>query len=62
MAKSRARRAQVNPHPDLSVGFAIFDRELKLIGISESFADIHHYPASLCSTGADFAKLYRFDT
>jgi PAS domain S-box-containing protein len=61
MAKSCAHRAQVNPHSDLSVGFAIFDQELKLIGISESFVDIHHYPASLCRTGADFAKLYRFD-
>jgi PAS domain S-box-containing protein len=43
------------------VGFAIFDPELKLISLSDSFADIHHYPELLRRTGADIVELYRFD-
>ena len=61
MVKLRAHHAQVNSPNDTGLGFAIFDRELKLISLSESFAGIHHYPATLCRTGTDFAKLYRFD-
>jgi PAS domain S-box-containing protein len=61
MAKSRAPNAQANPHPDTCMGFAIFDQELKLVSLSETFADIHHYPASLRKSGADLAEFYRFD-
>ena len=61
MAKLRANHAQVNPHPYPCVGFAIFDRELKLVSLSETFADFHNYPASLRRTGTDLAELYRFD-
>ena len=61
MAKLRANHAQVNPHPYPCVGFAIFDRELKLVSLSETFADFHNYPATLRRTGTDLAELYRFD-
>jgi PAS domain S-box-containing protein len=61
MAKSRAPNAQANSHPDTCMGFAIFDQELKLVSLSETFADIHHYPASLRKSGADLAEFYRFD-
>ena len=61
MAKSRVYHAQENPHPDLCMGFAIFDQELKLVSLSKTFANIHNYPESLCRTGVDLAKLYRFD-
>jgi PAS domain S-box-containing protein len=61
MAKLRASHAQVNPHPYPCVGFAIFDRELKLVSLSETFADFHNYPASLRRIGTGLAELYRFD-
>ena len=61
MVKSRAHHDQANLHPDTCVGFAIFDRELKLVSISKTFADIHHYPAPLRKTGVDLAEFYRFD-
>ena len=61
MDKSSAHRTQVTPHPDSGVGFAILDRELKLISLNESFADIHNYPSKLRSAGTSLAELLRFD-
>ena len=35
----------------LSFGFAVFDRDLKLITCNRAFGDLRGYPAELCRAG-----------
>jgi len=45
----------------LDFGFAIFDRNLKLVANNKAFADLRGYPATLCKPGTDIIELYRFN-
>jgi len=45
----------------LDVGFAIFDRNLKLAVNNKAFAELRGYPARLCKPGTDIIELYRFN-
>ena len=45
----------------LDFGFAIFDRNLKLVASNKAFADLRGYPAALCKPGTDIIEFYRFN-
>ena len=45
----------------LNFGFAIFDRNLKLVANNSAFAELRGYPATLCKPGTDIIELYRFN-
>jgi len=45
----------------LDFGFAIFDRNLKLVTSNKAFAELRGYPATLCKPGTDIIELYRFN-
>jgi adenylate cyclase len=45
----------------LSFGFAVFDRDLKLVACNRAFRDLRGYPASLCEPGTEIEDLYRFN-
>ncbi|MEO8675289.1 MAG: PAS-domain containing protein [Casimicrobiaceae bacterium] len=45
----------------LDFGFAIFDRDLKLVASNEAFRTLRDYPAALCKPGAELVALYRFN-
>jgi class 3 adenylate cyclase/PAS domain-containing protein len=45
----------------LDFGFAIFDRNLKLVARNKAFAELRGYPAELCKAGTDIIEFYRFN-
>jgi len=45
----------------LNFGFAVFDRELKLITCNRAFGDLRGYPAELCRAGTGIDEFYRFN-
>ena len=45
----------------LSFGFAVFDRDLKLVACNQTFRDLRGYPARLCKPGTGIKDLYRFN-
>jgi class 3 adenylate cyclase/PAS domain-containing protein len=45
----------------LDFGFAIFDRNLKLVASNEAFSALRGYPASLCKRGTDIIEFYRYN-
>jgi PAS domain-containing protein len=45
----------------LSFGFAIFDKDLKLVTSNQTFRKLRGYPAALCRPGTDIIELYRFN-
>ncbi len=45
----------------LSFGFAVFDRDLKLVASNKAFRTLRGYPAALCQPGTGIAELYRFN-
>ncbi len=45
----------------LDFGFAIFDRNLKLVANNKAFIELRGYPAALCEPGTDIIELYRFN-
>jgi class 3 adenylate cyclase/PAS domain-containing protein len=45
----------------LDFGFAIFDRNLKLVANNKAFADLRGYPPGLCKPGTDIIEFYRFN-
>ena len=71
MAKTSAHRARAKTRdnaPGLRValdvssfGFAVFDRDLKLVTCNKAFSEMREYPADLCKPGTDIADLYRFN-
>src|SRR6185369_14665850 len=42
----------------LSEGFAIFDRELRLVFCNKPFCDLRGYPEALCQPGVGLAELF----
>jgi PAS domain S-box-containing protein len=72
MAKRSTRRSAEKSRADpegllrsgldvLSFGFAVFDRDLKLITCNQAFGELRGYPAALCRTGTEIDQLYRFN-
>lgn len=45
----------------LDFGFAIFDRDLRLVASNKAFRALRGYPASLCRPGTELVELYRFN-
>ncbi len=45
----------------LNFGFAIFDRDLKLVKSNKAFAALRGYPSALCKPGTDIIEFYRFN-
>ncbi len=45
----------------LSFGFAIFDRDLKLVASNTAFGALRGYPGTLCRPGTDIVEFYRFN-
>ncbi len=45
----------------LSFGFAVFDRDLKLVASNKAFRTLRGYPSALCKPGTDIVELYRFN-
>ena len=45
----------------LNFGFAIFDKNLKLVAANKAFATLRGYPSALCRPGTDIIELYRFN-
>jgi PAS domain-containing protein len=45
----------------LNLGFAIFDRNLKLVAHNKPFVALRGYPAELLQPGMDIIELYRFN-
>jgi class 3 adenylate cyclase/PAS domain-containing protein len=45
----------------LNFGFAIFDRDLKLVASNKAFRTLRGYPAALCKPGTDIIEFYRFN-
>jgi class 3 adenylate cyclase/PAS domain-containing protein len=45
----------------LDFGFAIFDRNLKLVTGNKAFATLRGYPDRLCRPGTDIIEFYRFN-
>src|SRR5262245_41362365 len=45
----------------LNFGFAIFDKNLKLVISNKAFANLRGYPATLCKPGTDIIEFYRFN-
>jgi|SRR5450631_355888 hypothetical protein len=45
----------------LSFGFAIFDRNLKLVANNKAFRTLRGYPAALCKPGTELIEFYRYN-
>ena len=45
----------------LDFGFAIFDRNLKLVACNTAFRMLRGYPAAMCKPGAGLVEFYRFN-
>jgi PAS domain-containing protein len=45
----------------LSFGFAVFDKDLKLVTSNKAFRTLRGYPTALCKTGTEIIELYRFN-
>ena len=45
----------------LTFGFAIFDRDLKLVASNRAFRTLRGYPAALCKPGTELVEFYRFN-
>jgi class 3 adenylate cyclase/PAS domain-containing protein len=45
----------------LDFGFAIFDRDLRLVACNKAFRTLRGYPASLCRRGTELIEFYRFN-
>ena len=45
----------------LSFGFAVFDKDLKLVMSNKAFRTLRGYPAALCKPGTEIIELYRFN-
>jgi adenylate cyclase len=45
----------------LRFGFAIFDRDLKLVASNKAFRTLRGYPAALCKPGTEIIEFYRFN-
>ena len=45
----------------LSFGFAVFDKDLKLVRSNKAFRTLRGYPAALCRPGTEIIELYRFN-
>jgi len=45
----------------LDFGFAIFDRDLKLVASNKAFRTLRGYPAALCRPGTQIVEFYRFN-
>ena len=45
----------------LPFGFAIFDRELRLVASNKAFRTLRGYPAALCRPGTGIIEFYRFN-
>ena len=71
MAKTSAHRARAKARdsaPGLRValdvssfGFAVFNRDLKLVTCNKAFSEMREYPVDLCKPGAHIADIYRFN-
>ncbi len=60
--RSSASSADLDAGLDaLDFGFAIFDRNLKLVANNKAFIELRGYPARLCKPGTDIIELYRFN-
>ena len=62
-ASPRDRRAELLRAglDTLDFGFAIFDRDLRLVTCNKAFRVLRGYPAALCKPGAEIVDLYRFN-
>ncbi|MCC6470463.1 MAG: PAS-domain containing protein [Alphaproteobacteria bacterium] len=45
----------------LDYGFAIFDRELRLVAANKAFASLRGYPRAMCRAGTEIVQFYRFN-
>jgi len=45
----------------LNIGFAVFDKDLKLVGCNKAFGAMRSYPAALTRPGIDIIEFYRFN-
>jgi class 3 adenylate cyclase/PAS domain-containing protein len=45
----------------LDFGFAIFDRELRLVATNKAFRTLRGYPAALCKPGTAIVEFYRYN-
>ncbi len=45
----------------LSFGFAVFDKDLKLVRSNKAFRTLRGYPAALCRPGTELIEFYRFN-
>jgi class 3 adenylate cyclase/PAS domain-containing protein len=45
----------------LTFGFAIFDRDLRLVASNRAFRTLRGYPAALCKPGTEIVAFYRFN-
>ncbi|MFQ5954938.1 MAG: PAS-domain containing protein [Kiloniellales bacterium] len=45
----------------LSFGFAVFDKDLRLVASNKAFRTLRGYPAALCKPGTEIIELYRFN-
>jgi len=45
----------------LDFGFAIFERDLRLVTCNKAFRLLRGYPAALCKPGSEIVDLYRFN-
>ena len=45
----------------LQFGFAIFDRDLKLVACNTAFRTLRGYPAALCRPGTEIVEFYRYN-
>ena len=45
----------------LDFGFAIFDRNLKLVAWNTAFRTLRGYPAALCKPGTEIVEFYRYN-
>jgi len=51
-------RASLDTFP---FGFAVFDRNLRLVASNRAFRTLRGYPAALCKPGTELIELYRFN-
>ncbi len=74
MARRASSSASAKPQPPdrsvsliragldaLAFGFAIFDRDLKLVASNRAFRMLRGYPAALCKPGTEIVAFYRFN-
>jgi class 3 adenylate cyclase/PAS domain-containing protein len=45
----------------LSFGFAVFDKDLRLVTSNKTFRKLRSYPAALCRPGTEIIELFRFN-